>query len=106
MIVVAGTDFTFRCGTRSAAGALDRAGIDTYLYVFDFHNIAYKDPASESCHLTQEFGCGVAHGAELGYVFGTLPVFTPAAFKISSAIGQYWSNMAKHGTPNGEGGVG
>ena len=82
--------------------ALSAAGIDTYLYVFDFHGPAYRDPASESCHLTNEVLCGAFHASELPYVWGDV-LITPAGHKLSNAIGTYWSNMAKFGTPNGPG---
>merc|ERR1712166_465221 len=102
LISTAGTEFCFRCGTRSAVRALSAAGIDTYLYVFDFHGPNYRDPTSEGCHLTNEVLCGAFHGSELPVVWGDL-LITPAGHKMSNAIGTYWSNMAKFGTPNGPG---
>lgn len=100
MITHAGTEFCFRCGTRNAVRALSAHGIDSYLYVFDYHTPIYRDPASEACHLTNELECGAFHAAELPFVFGDL-IVTPGGHRMSNAIGKYWSNMAKFGSPNG-----
>jgi len=97
-----GTDFLFRCGTRTAARALSDHGLDVYLYQFDFHSQAYVDPASRRCQLMSEVGCGVFHGAELGYVWGNSPEPTDAARKMAATMGTYWTNLAKHGSPNGD----
>ena len=95
------TDFCFRCGTRNAARALTDAGIQTYLYSFEFHAGLYRDPASLGCELTNEVLCGDYHGNEVSYVFGN-GLISAAGHKISDQIGKYWSNMAKHGSPNDE----
>ena len=46
---------------------------------------------------------GATHGAEVGYVFGTLDPkrYKDADRDLSSAIQQYWTNFAKTGNPNG-----
>ena len=95
-------DLFFRCGTRSAARALSAHGIPTYLYLFDFHPLLYRDPASLACHLEAELDCGVYHGAELTLVFGD-GLVTAAAKNLSNSIQTYWTNLAKYGTPNGPG---
>ena len=94
-LVQAGTDFCFRCGTRIAAKALSAAGISTYLYRFDVHATSYKDPDSEACQLTSGTTCGVGHGAEVKYIFGT------ENSPVSAIMGTYWTNFAKTGKPDG-----
>jgi para-nitrobenzyl esterase len=44
---------------------------------------------------------GAAHAAELVYVFGTAPAFTPEQRAVSDRMQAYWANFAKHGDPNG-----
>jgi len=45
---------------------------------------------------------GATHGAEVGYVFGTLGANYAAADRdISAAMQEYWTNFAKTGNPNG-----
>ena len=34
-----GTDFLFRCGTRDSARAFSAAGVPTYMYLFNFHEL-------------------------------------------------------------------
>jgi len=102
-IVAAGTDFCFRCGTRIAARALAAAGIDTYLYQFDFKGPKYKKPDGLLCQITSDLGgCGVRHGAEIEYVFGNenQPLLHPKQKVMAQTMGTYWTNFAKFGTPN------
>jgi carboxylesterase type B len=97
-----GTDFVFRCGTRNSVRALTEAGVDAYLYSFEYQGPAYRDPASEACQLEDEVGCGVFHSSELKYVFGNfgVPHLEPAQ-QMSRTIQKYWTNLAKYGSPNG-----
>jgi para-nitrobenzyl esterase len=45
---------------------------------------------------------GATHGAEVGYVFGTLGAnYAQADRDLSDAIQQYWTNFAKTSDPNG-----
>eukprot|EP00937_MAST-01D_sp_MAST-1D-sp2_P001049 g1049.t1 len=99
-LVAAGTDMCLRCGTRAAARALTAAGIDTYLYHFDFHSDKYIAPSSGRCGLLFEVGCGVGHGQEVAYVFQNAKDKSPAAMNVSVSMGLYWSNLARTGSPN------
>ena len=45
---------------------------------------------------------GAAHAAELVYVFGTGPAFTPEQRAVSDHMQAYWANFAKHGDPNAD----
>merc|ERR1712070_1207231 len=94
-----GTDFLFRCGTRTAARAFHSIGVKTYLYDFNYHFKGYKDPSNLLCELNSQVGCGVYHGSELTYVFGKSNE-TEAEAQMSSIMGQYWTNFAKTGSPN------
>ena len=102
-LTAAGTDFCFRCGTRQAARALAAAGIDVYLYHFDYRTPSYKDPASVGCELLDEVGCGVFHGVEVPYVWQGRKAASDGSAggkAVSAAMGTYWTNVAKYGTPN------
>jgi para-nitrobenzyl esterase len=71
-----------------------------YLYYFDQH----PDYAATS----PQAGYGAWHGRDVSYVFGHLNDLqkeTPSASDrvISDAMGTYWTNFAKYGTPNGNG---
>lgn len=102
-IVTAGTDFCFRCGTRIAARALAAAGVDTYLYQFDFKGPKYKNPDGIGCQIGSELGgCGVRHGSEVEYVFGNEKdgFLHPKEKAMAETMGTYWTNFAKFGTPN------
>merc|ERR1712100_988729 len=46
-----------------------------------------------------EVVCGVRHGAGVGYVFGH-HTGNEADARMSSIMGQYWTNFAKTGSPN------
>ncbi len=50
---------------------------------------------------------GVPHGAELGYIFGTLDRFerdwSDHDFELQKIMNAYWTNFAKTGDPNGDG---
>jgi para-nitrobenzyl esterase len=94
------TDLAFRCGTRRAARALAAAGIDTYLYSFEFKSNLYKDPASPLCTADAGFGCGVYHSAEVKYVFNTYAGTDPNGRQVADIMGVWWTNLAKYGTPN------
>eukprot|EP00937_MAST-01D_sp_MAST-1D-sp2_P006477 g6477.t1 len=95
-----GTDFCFRCGTRNAARALAAQGVDTYVYNFDFHVPKYKDPASLGCELLTEAGCGVAHAQEYPYIWQRADDTTAGGRAVAAAMGLYWTNVAKTGSPN------
>ena len=99
-IVRAGTDFCFACGTRSAARALATAGINTFLYSFEYEFKHYRKLSSPLCSLTAELGCGVYHSAELSFVFQKA---SGRDATMATAMGGYWSNFAKTGNPNGAG---
>jgi carboxylesterase type B len=100
--VQAGTDIVFRCGTRNAVQALTSAGVNVYLYSFEYHGQAYRDPSSALCALGFEIGCGVYHTAEMKYVFGNF--YIPHRAKdhaMLMSVQKYWTSLAKHGAPSG-----
>jgi len=101
-IVRAGTDFIFACGTRDSARSISAQGVRTYMYSFEFEGDSYHNPASTLCSLDAEVLCGVYHGAEVSYVFQKASS-SDRERTMSTVIGTYWSNFAKHGDPNGDG---
>ncbi|HUY81216.1 MAG TPA: carboxylesterase/lipase family protein [Acidobacteriaceae bacterium] len=53
-------------------------------------------------------GTGAFHSDDIEYVFGTLDSrldarIRPEDYKLSNEIGEYWTNFARTGNPNGEG---
>ncbi|WP_100610562.1 carboxylesterase/lipase family protein [Confluentibacter lentus] len=69
-----------------------------YFYYFDQHPDYPKD--------SPRFGYGSPHGQDVAYVFMNLDAYNPEITKtdleLSEAIGTYWTNFAKYGSPNGE----
>jgi para-nitrobenzyl esterase len=67
-----------------------------FLYYFDQH----PDYPKES----PQYGFGSPHGQDVAYVFMHLdpsnPQTTQSDLAISEAMGTYWTNFAKYGTPN------
>ncbi|HEX2935949.1 MAG TPA: carboxylesterase family protein [Bacteroidales bacterium] len=72
-----------------------------YYYYFDQHPDYPKG--------SPQYGYGSPHGQDVGYVFMNLDPSNPQTSKtdleISDAMGTYWTNFAKYGTPNGKGSV-
>ena len=102
-IIRAGTDFCFVCGTRDAARALASHNISVYMYSFEFEGDSYHDPSSVLCTLDDELLCGVYHGSEVAYVFQNPSSSSQRTKNMMNTIGSYWTQMAKTGSPNGEG---
>ena len=90
------------CDTRNAARALAAAGIDTYLYSFEFEFEGYRDPSSPACSLEDEVSCGIYHGSDLGFVWQHKASDARSA-AVATALGGYWTNLAATGSPNGNG---
>ena len=67
-------------------------GSNVYLYYFDQHP---AEPADT----------GSPHGQEVRYVFQTLDAahFIPGDAELMAAMGDYWTNFARTGNPNGPG---
>jgi para-nitrobenzyl esterase len=70
-----------------------------YYYYFDQHPDHPED--------SPRAGYGSPHGQDVAYVFGHLDAKDPQTsgtdLEISDAMGTYWTNFAKYGTPNGQG---
>jgi len=70
-----------------------------YYYYFDQHPDYPED--------SPMYGYGSPHGQDVAYVFQHLdrsnPQTSPSDIEISKAMGDYWTNFAKYGNPNGEG---
>lgn len=88
-----------------AAHPMTRACVDLSLwleklgrkpaYVYQFNQVPRGDQA------------GVFHSSELWYLFGTLERSwrpkTPGDYRVSEALGDYWTNFIKTGDPNASG---
>ena len=105
-LTAAATDLIFRCGTRDSARALAANGNPVYLYHFNWHWPKYKDPDTKQCELETEIQCGVFHGKEVKYVFGDIKERDATSRTVSDNIGTYWTNVAKHLSPNAPTGSG
>ena len=98
------TDGLFACPVSSVAQKLARA-VPTYAYEFsDPQAVTELTPTRSVPNL------GAYHASELVYVFGTPltgladpAAFSPAQQTLSRQIGQYWTNFARTGNPNGAG---
>lgn len=88
-------DASLVCGTLDTARRMADAGVPVHLYNFD-RPIPIPQLAG--------FNLRATHGAEIAYVFGTLPDSTPPE---DVALGQtmqgYWTRHAATGDPNGSG---
>lgn len=83
---------------RFAARAFIRAGVPAYIYRFSYV------PDS----MRAEWRTGVPHGAEINFVFDTLPArygdrATAGDRAMARTVNAYWVNFAKTGHPNGAG---
>jgi len=103
------TDAMFACGTRRSTQAMSRQGSSSYLYHFSQRLSPAKGYAAK----------GDYHGSEVPFVFGHVPNATGASttaseergelslpgeeFALSFDIGEWWTSMARHGSPNGGG---
>jgi para-nitrobenzyl esterase len=73
------------CPTLDVAIRSAAAGSHVFMYNFDMP-------------LDDVFGA--AHAAEIVYVFGTWPSFTPEQAAVSQRMQRYWTQFAKTGDPN------
>jgi para-nitrobenzyl esterase len=97
-------DGTFGWGMERLAAKQTAAGVQAYLYVFD-----HSYPAAEAR------GIGAFHGIEVPYVFGLIGKPIPAAWpaapdtqverRLQDAMGDYWTNFARTGSPGSSGSV-
>lgn len=93
------TDKVWAEPARFTAKTLTRAGVPVYVYMFSY----VADDAKKWSPL------GAMHASELPYVFETLNTrwgvddITASDNEISKLIHMYWTNFAKHGTPDGAG---
>lgn len=87
-------DFLLVCATQDSARRAAAAGMPVYLY-----NFARPIPLAELAPLDLR----ATHGAEVAYVFGSVPPPTEADAMLSSTMQGYWTSLARDGDPNGEG---
>ncbi len=85
-------DYFFTEAARGYA-RLQAHGAPAWLYVFD--HVAEADRSKRK---------GAAHASELAYLFGNLPANAgPSDHAAAKLMGDYWTNFARHGHPNGAG---
>ena len=87
-------DFVMRCPTRDAAEALASQGHDVFMYNF------VHQPAESVNWPTGTRDLGAFHGAEVPFVFFDTFELEGGEVALSSAMSQYWTNMASSGDPN------
>ena len=73
----------------------EKGDSNVYLYYFDQH----KDYPEGS----PQYGQGSPHGQDVNFVFQVPDESLPTNKALSNIIGDYWTNFAKYGNPNGEG---
>jgi len=90
------TDKVFTEPARFLAGSEAKTGQPVYRYFFSY--------VPEQAR-TRVLGAG--HGSEIQFVFGNLAnrliTYTDSDKRTSTVMGQYWTNFAKTGNPNGLG---
>ncbi|MBM4269707.1 MAG: carboxylesterase family protein [Deltaproteobacteria bacterium] len=87
-------DFLLVCSTQDSARRAADAGMPVYLY-----NFSRPIPLAELAPLDLR----ATHGAEVAYVFGSVPPPTEEDARLSSAMQGYWTRFARGGDPNGGG---
>ncbi len=87
------TDWKYACAVQDFAERIAAAGRTVYAYNFDH---AWAAP-------TLRDALGKSHGAELSYVFGSLPegMLDPEVKTLSELVQRYWTRFAAVGDPNG-----
>ncbi len=80
------------CSTYDSARRAAAAGNDVYLYNFDWPVLVDVLPFLRA-----------THGAEIAFVFGSVPAPTAEDTALALAMQGYWSRFAGSGDPNGEG---
>jgi para-nitrobenzyl esterase len=88
------TDYFIGGPDREIARWHVRNGAPAYRYYFSYLTPAQRTPQSN----------GVAHGGEIGYVFGRSTA-NPEDLATSDSMIAYWVAFAKHGEPGSAGGV-
>lgn len=84
-------DYFFTESARGYARMMAAHRAPTWRYVFD--HVAEADRATRK---------GAAHASELAYLFGNLPTGAgPSDREAARLLGDYWTNFAKAGDPNG-----
>jgi carboxylesterase type B len=76
------------CPSYDGAARAAAAGLPVFMYNFDM-------PIDGTDGVW-----GAAHAAEIVYVFGTAPDFTPETAAVSDRMQRYWTQLAKAGDPN------
>ena len=73
----------------------EKGDSNVFLYYFDQHPEYPED--------SPMFGHGSPHGQDVAYVFQNPEENLPTDRALSDIMGDYWTNFAKYGDPNGEG---
>jgi len=91
------TDAIFTCPSRRFAETLSK---QTPTYVYEFNHVT----KNSDWYMGQMTYCKehVCHGAELVYVFGTMPKFTFSEQVLSDKMMSFWGNFARVGVPGDE----
>ena len=97
-----GTDEIFACPALTVDESLSKY-VPTYAYEFNDQN------APERYLAPVGFPYGAAHESEVQYLFSLANtpfpgVLTPSQQQLAAAMKQYWTNLAKTGSPNSFGG--
>jgi para-nitrobenzyl esterase len=86
-------DYLFTEAARGYARLMAARGAPAWRYVFD--HVAEAERGRRT---------GAAHASELAFLFGNLPASaTPADRATARLMGDYWTDFAKTGDPNGRG---
>jgi para-nitrobenzyl esterase len=86
-------DYLFTEAARGYARLMAAKGAPAYRYVFDY--VAEAERSRRT---------GASHASELAFLFGNVPASATSADRaMARLMGDYWTNFAKTGDPNGHG---
>jgi para-nitrobenzyl esterase len=92
-------DVSLACPSRRAAQQLEVAGLDVWVYHFEYPDAAFQLPPARPL--------GAFHSAEIQYVFGHPAALGRTSFRgddvpLHEAMAGYWARFAATGDPNGD----
>ncbi|CAI2354095.1 unnamed protein product [Caenorhabditis sp. 36 PRJEB53466] len=94
-------DSWFNVGTLDTIKSCARYGNNAYLASFDYYNMDARDPMGEKAPFRAS-----SHGSELKYTLGEGEMFKLSPddeeFKVMNMMGDFVTNFAKYGNPNGK----
>jgi para-nitrobenzyl esterase len=99
----AATAFIFSCNGLNVSRRMEAQGTPVWTYEFR-DQTALPLVGRVDGKYPMSLAQGAAHAAELQYLFRLQDLASPDQRKLSADMARYWTNFAKTGDPNGDGG--